>query len=160
AFLAAEFVALLGRGVERTGNFGFYGIAVGTAWIGHVDRERGTGAFHGERGAVALALPQRRGTRRFLGGKVIGLPVGAAFADGECARRPRLSDVTRNAQYQRQRKNKERAALRRHGRNNQNPLPRGNGENLAGGSFKLVNESFVGLGRGALAPCPTNPDRE
>jgi hypothetical protein len=84
----------------------------------------------------------------------------AAFAAGECARRPRLGDVTRNAQYQRQRKNKERAALRRHGRNNQNPLPRGNGKNLAGGSFKLVNESFVGLGKRRACAVPTNPDRE
>ena len=43
AFLAAEFVALLGRGVERARNLRFHGIAVGTAGIGHVDRKRGAG---------------------------------------------------------------------------------------------------------------------
>src|SRR3981189_511018 len=35
AFLAAEFVALLCRGVERTRNFRLHGVAVGTAGIGH-----------------------------------------------------------------------------------------------------------------------------
>src|SRR5580765_3919445 len=125
-FLAAEFVALLCCGVERTGNFRFYGIAVGAAGIGHVDRERGARALHGERGAIALALLQRRGARRFLGRIVVGLAVGAALADGECARRPCPGDVARDAEYQRQCKDKERAALCRDGRNDQNPLPRGN----------------------------------
>src|SRR4029450_636560 len=54
AFLAAEFVALFGRGVERAGYSGFHGVAVGAARIGHVDRERGAGALHGYGGAVAL----------------------------------------------------------------------------------------------------------
>src|SRR3954447_5255118 len=144
AFLAAELVTLLGRGIERTRNFRFYGIAVGTAGIGHVDCERGAGALHGERGAIALALLQRRGARGFLGRIVVSLAVGAAFADGECAGRPCPGHVTRDAQYQRQRSDKERAAPCRDGRNNQNPLPRGNGKNLARGSFQLVNGSFVG----------------
>ena len=125
ACLAAELVALLCRGVERARNFGFYGIAVGAAGIGHVDRERCAGALHGHRGAVALALLQRRGARGCFRLIVIGLAIGTAFADGECAGRPCLGDEARDAQYQRQRKDKERAALRRHGRNNQNPLPRG-----------------------------------
>src|SRR5688572_6626541 len=88
AFLAAEFVAFFGRGVERAGYSGFHGITVGAARIDHVDRERGAGALHGERGAVALALLQRRGARGGFGGIVIGLAVGAALSDGECARRP------------------------------------------------------------------------
>src|SRR3954465_14300134 len=67
AFLAAELVTLLCRGIERAGKIRFYGIAVGTAGIGHVDRERGAGALHGERGAIALALLQRRGTPVSLG---------------------------------------------------------------------------------------------
>src|SRR5438132_604832 len=139
AFLTAEFVALLCRGVQRTRNFRLHGIAVGTARIGHVDRKRGAGALHGERGANALALLQRRGARSGLGGIVIGLAIGAALADGEGAGRPCPGDEARDAQYQRQRKDKERAALCRDGRNDQNPLPRGNGQNLAGGSFNLVN---------------------
>src|SRR4029453_6537486 len=81
AFLAAEFVTLLCRGVERARDFGFYGIAVRAAGIGHVDRERRAGALHGDSGARALALLERRGARRRLGGIVIGLAIGAAFTD-------------------------------------------------------------------------------
>src|SRR5436190_9509188 len=100
AFLAAEFVALLGRGVERARNLRFYGIAVGAAGIGHVDRKRGAGAVHGNGGAVALALLQCRGTRGGLGGIVKGLAIGAALADGERACRPSFGDVARDAQNQ------------------------------------------------------------
>src|SRR5438105_2538498 len=137
AFLAAEFVALPGRGVEGAGNFRLHGIAMRAAGISHVDCERGTGALHGDGGAGALALLQRRGARGRFGGIVIGLAVRAAFADGECAGRPCLADEARDAQYQSQRKDKERAALCRDGRNNQKPLPRGNLQNLAGREFQL-----------------------
>src|SRR5436305_2785980 len=119
AFLAAEFVALAGGGVERVRNFGFYGIAMRAAGISHVDSERGAGALHGHGGAGALALLERSRARRFLGRIVKGLAIGAAFADRERAGRPCLADKARDAQYQRQRKDKERAALRRHGRNDQ-----------------------------------------
>src|ERR1700681_4148068 len=88
AFLAAEFVAFACRLVERTGNFGFDRVTVGTAGIGHVDRQRGTGAFHGQRGAFALAAPAGHGPRRLLGCIVVGLAIGAALADRECAGRP------------------------------------------------------------------------
>src|SRR6185369_6373522 len=79
-----------------------------------------------------------------------GLAVGAAFSDRECAGRPSPGDVTRDAQYQSQHKNQEDAALRRHGRNDQNPLPRGNSQNLSRESFQLVNASFVGWAKARL----------
>src|SRR5215468_9526074 len=60
AFLAAELIALLGRGVERGRNLRFDGIAVSAAGIGHVDRECRAGALHGDGGAGALALLLRR----------------------------------------------------------------------------------------------------
>src|SRR2546430_9786733 len=99
AFLAAEFVALPCRGVERTRNFRFYGVAVGTAGIGHVDGQRRAGPLHGERDTVALALFQYRGARGFLGGKVIGLAVSAALADGEGPGRPAFGVVAPGTQY-------------------------------------------------------------
>src|SRR6266436_5063416 len=83
AFLAAGFVAFAGRLVERTGNFGFDRITVGTAGIGHVDRQRGTGALHAHRGALALAVLEGLGARHLLGCIVVGLAIGAALADRE-----------------------------------------------------------------------------
>src|SRR5438046_927192 len=151
AFLAAEFVALLCRGVERARNFGFYGIAMRAAGISHVDGERGASPLHGDGSAVALALLQRGSARDGLGGIVIGLAIGTAFADGECARRPCPGDVARDAQYQGQRKDKERAALRRHGRNDQEPLPRGNEQNLAGRKFQLGEREVCRVGKAKRA---------
>src|SRR5882762_2380822 len=87
AFLAAEFVTLPRRLVERTGNFWFNRIAVGAAGIGDVDRERGAGAFHRHRGAGALALLDSRGAGLGLTGIIISLAIGAAFADRECTGR-------------------------------------------------------------------------
>src|SRR5204862_1291261 len=59
AFLAAELVALAGRGIEGRGNLRLHRIAVRAAGILHVDRERSAGALHGDGGALALALLQR-----------------------------------------------------------------------------------------------------
>src|SRR5882724_10601908 len=64
AFLAAEFVAFFGRGVERARNLRLHRVAVGAAGIGDVDRQRSTGALHGDGPAVALALLQRSRPRR------------------------------------------------------------------------------------------------
>src|SRR3954471_9342868 len=88
AFLAAEFVALLGGGVERGGDLRLHGVTMGAAGIGHVDRERGAGALHRRRGAVTLAVFQRGGARRRFGSIVVGLAIGAAFADRQRAGRP------------------------------------------------------------------------
>ena len=74
--------------------------------------KRGTGALHGHRGAFALALLARRGARAGLAGIIIGLAVGAAFADRERARRPGFGDESRCGEHQCQRKNEQRAALR------------------------------------------------
>src|SRR5712664_3461081 len=90
AFLAAELIALAGRLVERTRNPRLDRITVGTAGIGHVNHQRGTGAFHGQRGAIALALLAGRGPRRLLARIVVGSAVGAALADRECSGRQRL----------------------------------------------------------------------
>src|SRR4029077_6426967 len=73
AFLAAEFVALFGRGVERARYFRLHGVTMRAAGIGHVDGECGTGALHGHSGAIALALFQGSCPRGGLGGIVIGL---------------------------------------------------------------------------------------
>src|ERR1700704_3797866 len=60
AFLAAEFVAFARRRVERTRNPGLDRRTMGSAGIGHAARRCGAGALHGPRGALALALLQRR----------------------------------------------------------------------------------------------------
>src|SRR5258706_7341558 len=88
AFLAAEFITLACRLVERTRNPRLDRVTVGAAWVGQVHRQRGAGALHGQRGAFALALLARGGPRHGLARIVVGLAVGAAFADRECARRP------------------------------------------------------------------------
>src|ERR1700682_6501734 len=80
AFLAAGFVAFAGRLVERTGNPGLDRVAVGAAGGGHVDRQRGAGALHGQRGALAPAVLAGLGARHLLARIVVGLAVGAAFA--------------------------------------------------------------------------------
>ena len=103
---------------------------MGAAGIGHVDRQRGTGALHGDGCALALALLQRRGTRGSLGRIIKSLAVGAAFADGKRTRTPSLGDKslggkTRSRQQQSQCQNEQGAALGARSRNNQNPLPRG-----------------------------------
>src|SRR4051794_27092194 len=64
AFLAAEFVALARRRVERTRNLWFHRVTVGAAGVGHVDRQRRAGPLHDQRGAFALTLLARRGARR------------------------------------------------------------------------------------------------
>src|SRR5258707_1694023 len=87
AFLAAEFVTLAGRLVERAGNLWLDRVAVGAAGIGHVDRERGAGAFHRHRGAGALALLDGRGAGLGFTGIIVSLAIGAAFADREYAGR-------------------------------------------------------------------------
>jgi hypothetical protein len=117
AFLAAELVAFLGRGIERARYLRRHGVAMGAAGIGHVDRERGTGALHGHSRAVALALLQRGGTGSRFRRVIIGLAVGAAFADRECAGPPSLThkavrNETRGTEQQCQDKNEQRAALR------------------------------------------------
>src|ERR1700733_6017685 len=84
-FLAAVFVAFAGCFVERTRNVRLHRIAVGAAGIGHVDGKRGTSALHGDRFAVTAALLQRGSACGVFGRIVIGLPIGAAFADREGA---------------------------------------------------------------------------
>src|SRR5205823_14564206 len=144
-FVAAKLVAFFGRGVERARNFWLHRVTMGAAGIGHVDRQRGTGALHGGGCALAIALLQRRGTRGSLGRIIKSLAVGAAFANGKRTRTPSLGDKslggkTRSRQQQSQRQNEQGAALGARSRNNQNPLPRGNpGLNLSGGRFHLVN---------------------
>src|SRR5271163_3847299 len=87
AFLAAIFVAFAGGFVERTRNVRLDRIAVGTAGVGHVDGKRSTSALHRHRFAVAVALFERGSACRIFSRIVIGLSVGAAFADRKCARR-------------------------------------------------------------------------
>ena len=79
------------------------------------------------RAALALALLARRGQRVGLAGKIIRLAIGPAFAHRERARRPRFGNEAGPGQRQSQDKNKQRAALRNGSRNDQNPLPRGQG---------------------------------
>src|SRR5580704_8722283 len=81
AFLAAEFIAFFRRFIERTRNMRLDRVAMGAAGVGHVDRQGGAGALHRHRRAVALALFQRRSARGALGGIIIGLAIGAAFAE-------------------------------------------------------------------------------
>src|SRR5450432_3416817 len=139
ALPAAEFVAFARRLVQRTRNPRPDRIAVRPARVGHVDGKRGAGALHGDCLAIAaLALPERRGARRALGGIVVSLAIGAAFADRERTGRPRLGRETAGGHRHRQNKNEQRIALRRP-RNAQNPLPRGEGHNLTEGAFQLVN---------------------
>src|SRR6185437_10175081 len=87
AFLAAELVAFAGGFVERTRNPGLDRIAVGTARVLQIDRERGTGASHGQRGTRALALLESCGARHVRSTIIIGLAIGAALADREGAHR-------------------------------------------------------------------------
>src|SRR3984957_9908491 len=94
AFLAAVFVAFAGCFIERTRNVRLDRIAVGAAGIGHVDGKRSTRAFHGDRLAVAAALLERGGACRAFSRIVIGLSIGAAFSDRECARSPALRHET------------------------------------------------------------------
>src|SRR3954465_963800 len=67
AFLAAEIVAFLGGGVQRGRDLGLDRVAVGAAWVGHVDGKRRAGPLHGHGGALALALLARGGKRLGLG---------------------------------------------------------------------------------------------
>ena len=84
-----------------------------------------------------LALFQGGGARTGLAGIVIGLAVGAAFADRESSR-PGLRCESRRAYYQSERKNEQRPALRHLGRNDQDPLPsRSCGRESIRGSFPL-----------------------
>src|SRR3984957_10309196 len=146
AFLAAEFVAFARRLVQRTRNPRFDRVAVGTAGIGHVDRQRGAGALHGPRGrAVALALLERGRAGLGFAGIIIGLTVGAAFADRERARGPGFGYQSRSGQRHGQYKNNERAALRGGGRNDQNPLPESPGRaraNLPSRTFRLGEQEI------------------
>src|SRR5579872_197155 len=123
AFLAAEFVALAGGFIQRTRNMRLDRIAMGTAGVGHVNRQRGAGTFHRDRLAVAVALLERGGARRIFARIVVSLPVSAAFADGKGARRPAFRGETRSPDRQSEGKNKQRATLRGSGRYDQNPLP-------------------------------------
>src|SRR5258708_4682386 len=98
ALLAAELVAFARRLVQRARNLRPDRIAVRPARIGHVDGKRRAGALHGDRLAIAaLALPERRGARRALGGIVIGAAIGTAFADRKGTGRPRLRYETRGS---------------------------------------------------------------
>jgi hypothetical protein len=137
AFLAAEFVAFARRGVERARYSRLDGVAMGAAGIGHVDRKRGAGAAHGQRGGtVTLALLARRRECISLARIVEGLAISTAFADGERARGPRLRCETCRGQRQGQKKNVHRAALRV-GQRRQKPLPEVIGRNLSQRMFQL-----------------------
>src|SRR4051812_3937991 len=92
-FLAAERVAFAGRRIERVRDLRLHGVAVRAARVRHVDGERRTGALHGERGALALALLQRGDACGVLGGIIERLAVGAALADRDCAHSPALGDI-------------------------------------------------------------------
>src|SRR5258705_11764301 len=73
AFLAAEFVTLAGRLVERAGNLWLDRVAVGAAGIGDVEREPGAGAFHRHRVPDALVLLDRLGWGLCLSEIIISL---------------------------------------------------------------------------------------
>src|SRR5262249_21725052 len=90
AFLAAELVAFAGGFVERGRNMRPHRVAVRTARVGHVDRQRGAGALHGDGRAVALALLQGGCARRALARIVISLAIGTALADRKRAGGPGL----------------------------------------------------------------------
>src|SRR5205085_12471191 len=111
AFLAAEFVALAGGGIERGGDLWLHRIAVRAAGILHVDSERGAGALHGDGRALALALLQRGDARGILARIVIGLAIGATLANRDCAGSPGLADQARGGQQQGQRQNEQRTPL-------------------------------------------------
>src|SRR4030095_5063640 len=134
AFLAAEFVALLGGGIERGGNFWLHRIAVRATRVLQVNRQRRAGALHGDGRALAFALLQRGDARRVLARIIIGLAIGAALADRERAGSPGLRDEARGSQQQGERQNEQRTPLRLRYRNDQNPLPQGKpGANLRRG---------------------------
>src|SRR5262249_1583845 len=136
-FLAAELVAFARRFVERARNMRPDRVAVRTARVFHVDRERRAGALHGDGGAFALALLLRGGTRLAFGRIVKGLTVSAAFTDRECSGAPGLRDKPGTSDGQSQDKHNKRAALRGSRRNNQNPLPRGKRGKSIEGSLGL-----------------------
>jgi AhpC/TSA family len=96
---------------------------MGPARVGHVDRQCRAGALHDHRGAVALAVLQRRVARRLLGRIIVGLAIGAAFADGKGPGGERLSGEPRSGDRQSQDENNQCAALRDSRRNNLDPLP-------------------------------------
>jgi hypothetical protein len=140
AFLAAEFVAFARGGIERGRNPRLDRIAMGAAGIGEVDRQRGAGAFHGNSGAITLALLERRGLRSRFRRKIMGLAIGAALADSKCPGRRGLRDEIRSGKRQYQRCDEHRAA-RQNSQRSQSPIPpRSSGRNLASSPFHLVNE--------------------
>src|SRR5215470_3999760 len=100
AFLAAEFVALLGGGIERGRDLRLHRIAVRATRVLQINRQRRAGALHGHSRALALALLQRGNARSVLARIIIGLTIGAALADREGAGGPGLRDEARNGEQQ------------------------------------------------------------
>ena len=146
ALLAADIVALFRRRVQRTGNVRLHRVTMGAAGIGHVDRQRRAGALHGHGGAFALALLAGRGQRAGFAGIVEGLAIGAAFADRERPRTPRISVANRAPADvpMSMRTERTRGVARRRSTTINIPSPEASPAQIYGrGRFNLVNERFL-----------------
>ena|GEM_PF-4660780 len=126
AFLAAVLVAFARGFVERARNAGPDGVTVCPAWIFQVYRQGHAGTLHRDGCAATPALLARGRDRRGFRGIVEGLSIGAALADGECARRLRLTREQRTGRPQTQDDRCARPGTRRD-KTAQTHLPQPNG---------------------------------